>query len=348
MVGNVNSLRRVTSADVARRAGVSTSAVSYALNGRPGVSDETRERIYAAAQDLGWRPNSAARALTGARAGLVGLVVQRPARSLGAEAFYIDLIAGLQSGLQAQHVGLSLLVASSLEDELEIYREWTHDRRVDGVVLTDPRRDDARLGLLSSLGLPTVALGNHPSRPGDAPTVWIDDGAVTITLLEYLWALRHRSIARVSGPEEFEHTQRRTSAMETFLTERGVEMGEVIPSDYSEAQGAAAARYLLSRPTPPTAIVFDTDVRAVAGLGVAQEMRVRVPRDVSIVSFDDSAMARLVRPRLTAMSRDTIEFGERAANLLLRQIDSAEILASEPGPPVSLSVRESTAPPAVR
>ncbi|MBN8881052.1 MAG: LacI family DNA-binding transcriptional regulator, partial [Salana multivorans] len=79
---------RVTSADVAHRAGVSTSAVSYAFNGRPGISDETRARIHAAAKELGWRPNSAARALTGARAGLVGLVIKRPARSLGTEAFY--------------------------------------------------------------------------------------------------------------------------------------------------------------------------------------------------------------------------------------------------------------------
>ncbi|ROR96154.1 LacI family transcriptional regulator [Salana multivorans] len=338
----------MTSADVAHRAGVSTSAVSYAFNGRPGISDETRARIHAAAKELGWRPNSAARALTGARAGLVGLVIKRPARSLGTEAFYADLIAGLQAGLQEQHVALSLLVASDLEDELAIYREWTRDRRVDGVVLTDPRQGDARLDLLAALGLPAVVLGNHPSPPGQAPTVWIDDGAVTTSLLEYLWALGHRRIARVSGPEKYEHTLRRTNAMAAFLAERDAAPAEVIATDYSESEGAHAARYLLSRPAPPTAVVFDSDVLAVAGLGVAQEMGVRVPRDLSIASFDDSAMARLVRPRLTTMSRDTVEFGERAARLLLRQLDADGPVASEPGPVVTLSVRDSTAPPAAR
>lgn len=333
---------------MARRAGVSTSAVSYAFNGKPGISDETRVRIWAAAEELGWRPNSAARALTGARAGLVGLVIKRPARSLGTETFYADLIAGLQAGLQGKHVALSLLVASSLDEELAIYREWTRDRRVDGVVLTDPRLDDARLDLLVSLGLPAVLLGNHPSPPGRPPTVWIDDSAVATSLLEYLWALGHRTIARVSGPEKYEHTQRRTSAMAAFLANLGAPPGEVLATDYSESEGARATRYLLSRPSPPTAIVFDSDLLAVAGLGVAQEMGVRVPHDLSIVSFDDSAMARLVRPRLTTMSRDTVEFGERAARLLLRQIDSDEAVPSEPGPPVTLSVRDSTAPPGSR
>lgn len=338
----------MTSADVAHRAGVSTSAVSYALNGRPGVSDATRARIQAVAAELGWRPNSAARALSGARADLVGLVIKRPARSLGTEAFYADLIAGLQSGLQEQHVGLSLLVASNLEDELAIYREWTRDRRVDGVVLTDPRQDDARLELLSALGLPAVVLSNHPAPPGQAPTVWIDDGAVTSTLLEYLWALGHRRIARVSGPEKYEHTARRTAAMAAFLAERDAPAAQVVATDYSEGEGARATRHLLSRPEAPTAIVFDSDVLAVAGLGVAYEMGVSVPRDISIASFDDSAMARLVRPRLTTMSRDTVEFGERAARLLLRQIDTEGLVPSEQGPIVTLSVRDSTAPPTPR
>lgn len=336
---------RVTSADVALRAGVSTSAVSYALNDRPGVSAETRARIQAAAAELGWRPNSAARALSGARAGLVGLVIKRPARSLGTEAFYADLIAGLQSGLQGKHVALSLLVAQNLDDELAIYREWTRDRRVDGVVLTDPRRDDARLDLLAALRLPTVVLSNHPAPPGQPATVWIDDGAVTTTLLEYLWALGHRRIARVSGPEKYEHTARRTASMSAFLAERAAPPAEIVATDYSEGEGTRATRYLLSRPTPPTAIVFDSDVLAVAGLGVTYEMGVRVPHELSIASFDDSAMARLVRPRLTTMSRDTVEFGDRAARLLLRQIDSETPVASVPGPPVTLSVRDSTAPP---
>lgn len=337
--------RRVTSADVARRVGVSTSAVSYALNGRPGVSEETRERIHAVAAEMGWRPNTAARALSGARAGVVGLVLNRPARSLGSEAFFGDLVAGLQAGLQPSHVALSLLVATTAEEERAIYRDWARDRRVDGVLLTNPRRDDDRVELLQGLGLPAVVLGNHPMPAGGVPSVWIDDSAVTTTLMEYLWALGHRRIARVAGERELEHSERRAVAMSAFMKQHHAPPSDTLTTDYSAAEGAHATRYLLSRMVPPSAIVYDSDVLAVAGLGVAQEMGLEVPARLSIASFDDSTMAQLVRPRLTTMSRDTVEFGERAARLLLRQLDSPTPVPSEPGPPVTLTVRDSTAPP---
>ncbi|MEG8037231.1 substrate-binding domain-containing protein [Sphingomonas sp. LR61] len=116
-----------------------------------------------------------------------------------------------------------------------------------------------------------------------------------------------------------------------------------IPTDYSAEAGASATRTLLSRSSRPTAIVYDNDVLAVAGLGVASEMGVAVPTDVSIVSFDDSAMIQLVRPSITSLTRDTVELGQRAATLLRAQIDATAPLASRPGPPLTLSVRESTA-----
>lgn len=93
--------RRVTIADIALRAGVSKGAVSYALNGRPGISEVTRQRIRKIADDLGWYPNSAARALSGARAGACGLVLARPARTLAFEPFFMELIAGIETELLA-------------------------------------------------------------------------------------------------------------------------------------------------------------------------------------------------------------------------------------------------------
>lgn len=199
-----------------------------------------------------------------------------------------------------------------------------------------------------SLGLPAVVMGSHPAEPGRTPSVWIDDAVVTTQLLEYLWALGHRRLAHVAGPGAYEHTARRTAALDDFARARGLDDAETITTDFSAADGADATRHLLSRPHPPTAIVYDSDVLAVAGLGVAQEMGVAVPAELSIVSFDDSVMARLVRPALTTLTRDTVEFAEAAVGLLLRQIDASEPLPSEPGPRVTLTVRDSTAPPARR
>ena len=325
---------------------MSISAVSFALNGRPGVSDATRERVRQAARELDWRPHTAARALGGARAGTIGFVLNRPARTLGTESFFGDLISGIQLGLTGTHIGMTLLVARDAEEELETYRDWWRGHRVDGVVVIDPRRDDDRLTLLAELGMPSVVVGSHPTPAGSAPSVWIDDSDATDTVLRYLRALGHRRIAHVSGPPEFEHTALRIERVRAFAdTAADADVDdrtESVPTDYSAQAGAAATRRLLSGTRRPTAIVFDNDVLAVAGLGVASEMGVRVPQDVSIVSFDDSAMIRLVRPAITSLTRDTVELGQRAAVLLREQIEADAPLPSRPGPELTLSVREST------
>lgn len=334
---------RITIADIAARAGVSTSAVSFALNDKPGVSPETRARILSIARDLRWRPHSAARALSGSRAGSIGLVLNRPARTLGTESFFSDLISGIQVALTGSHIGMNLTVARSVDDEIDTYRDWWSGHRVDGVLLIDPRTDDPRLDVLEQIGLPTVVVGSVPSPENTWPTVWLDDADATGTVLRYLHALGHRRIGHVAGPTHFEHTVLRIQALQEFAATAPLQSARSLPTDYSAAAGAAATRTLLSQPERPTAIIFDNDILAVAGLGVAAEMGVAVPQEVSIVSFDDSTMAQLVRPALTSLTRDTVGLGEHAARLLLRQLDSAERLPSQPGPPLTLSVRASTA-----
>ncbi|WP_439690409.1 LacI family DNA-binding transcriptional regulator [Curtobacterium sp. SP.BCp] len=334
--------RRTTIADIAARAGVSISAVSFALNDRPGVSPETRLRVQQIARELDWQPHTAARALGGAKAGSIGFVLNRPARTLGTESFFGDLISGIQLGLAGSHVGMNLLVARDADEELATYRDWWRGHRVDGVIVIDPRRDDPRLALLAELGMPTVVVGSHPSPAGSAPSVWIDDSDATDTVLRYLLALGHRRIAHVAGRPEYEHTAMRIERVRSFAVAGDLEDAVSVPTDYSAEAGARATRELLSRRDRPTAIIYDNDVLAVAGLGVASEMGVHVPGDVSIVSFDDSAMVRLVRPAITSLTRDTVELGQRAATLLRAQIDATEPLASLPGPALTLSVREST------
>ena len=336
------SKRRTTIADIAARAGVSISAVSFALNDRPGVSVETRRRVLEIARELDWQPHTAARALGGARAGSIGFVLNRPARTLGTESFFGDLISGIQLGLAGTHVGMTLLVARDADEELATYRDWWRGHRVDGVIVIDPRRADERLTLLAELGMPAVVVGSHPTPEGTAPSVWIDDSNATDTVLRYLHALGHRHIAHVSGRPEFEHTAMRVERLRAFAAAAGLERTVSVPTDYSADEGARATRTLLSHPDRPTAIVYDNDVLAVAGLGVASEMGVAVPTDVSIVSFDDSAMVRLVRPAVTSLTRDTVELGQRAAVLLREQIDTGTVLPSRPGPPLTLSVRDST------
>jgi DNA-binding LacI/PurR family transcriptional regulator len=335
-------MKRPTIADIARRAGVSKGAVSYALNGRPGVSAATRRRIIEIAAEIGWQPSSAARALSDGRADVLGLVVDRPARTLGLEPFFMQLISGIEGALAARSIGLLLQMTEDQRTELEIYRRWWAQRRVDGVILVDLRLDDPRVRLLEELRLPAVVIGG-PEGVGGLPAVWSDDGEAIRAVVEYLAALGHRSIARVAGPATLRHTELRTKVMDEVAAELGAET-VTLYTDYSGEEGAAATRTLLARRSRPTAIVYDNDVMAVAGAAVAQEMGVVVPDRLSIVAWDDSPLCRLVHPRMSAVSRDIAAYGAHAVECLLDVIAGREVTGFQDATPKFVP-RGSTAPP---
>lgn len=337
------SVKRPTIADIARRAGVSKVAVSYALNDRPGVSAAKRAAIKAIAEEIGWRPNSAARALSRARALSVGLTLCRPARILGVEPFFMELISGIEGELSGRSYALMLQVASTPEEELEVYRRWSGEGRVDGVILVDLRFGDPRVAALRELGLPAVVIG-HPSESGPLAAVWSDDAAPVRETVEYLAALGHRRIARVAGLPELVHTVLRDRAFSAACAELGVDRHAVMHTDYTGAEGARATRRLVSAPDRPTAIVYDNDIMAVAGMSAARELRLDVPGDLSIVAWDDSPLSQVVRPALSALTRDIPAYGARAARTLLALIAGEEAAGSEE-PAARLVPRGSTAPP---
>ncbi|GGT23784.1 LacI family transcriptional regulator [Streptomyces chromofuscus] len=308
--------------DIARRAGVSESAVSFALNGRPGVSEATRARVRRVAEELGWRPSTAARALSGEGAATVGLVLARPAHTLGVDSFFLQLVSGIQEVLAERHLGLLFQVAEDLADECAVYRRWWAEHRVDGVLVVDPRTDDPRPDLLDELGLPAVVIGGAPDErhPG-LSTVWADDGAAMASVVGELYALGHRRVVHIAGLAGLAHTQRRIRTLRAEAERRGLTEVRSVTTDYSDAEGAAVTRRVLSGAAPPTALIYDNDVMAVAGVAAATELGFGVPGDVSVVAWEDSALCRMVKPWLSALSRDTVGFGRTAAQELTSLLD---------------------------
>jgi len=331
---------RPTIADVARAAGVSIAVASYALNGRSGLSTATRERVLRVADELGWRPSAAARSVrAGPRA--VGLAVTGEPGTLARATAFLDFLTAAADGLRAAGLSLDVQVAASAEATADLYRTWRAERRFDVLVVPDLLTEDLRLDVLRWTRAPAVLLGPHGAVEGMA-AVCLDEAGAGTGLAGYLVALGHERVAAVTAPLRVQATQVRLAALRGVVGARG---GVLVHRETNATpEGAAAVtRVLLTEPAPPSAIVYDTDQMALAGLDVARRLGVEVPWELSIVAGCDSELCRLATPAVTALPMPMADLGAataRAVLALLRgEVDVAEVV-----PTGALAVRGSTGP----
>jgi transcriptional regulator, LacI family len=332
---------RITIADVARRAGVSKGSVSFALNDRPGIAAETRERILGVAREMGWRPSLRGRSLSVGKSFACGLVIGRSVDVIAADPFFPSFIAGIQDEFSLAGQVLVLAVVPPGGDEESAYRDLADQKRVDGIVLTDLRVGDERIALATALGLAAVTLG-EPDVVSPFSSVSVDDRIGIREAVRHVRGLGHTRIAHVAGPATMLHSVRRRDAFESAMREARLEP-LVETTDFSAREGAQATEALLARPDRPTAIVYSNDHMAVAGLGVASRLGLVVPDDLSIVGFDDTDLGRHLHPALTSVATDSREWGAVAARTLLAAIAGDGPVHLELAEP-RLAVRESTGP----
>ncbi|BCW43556.1 LacI family DNA-binding transcriptional regulator [Arthrobacter sp. StoSoilB5] len=332
----------VTINDVANAAGVSKGAVSYALNGQPGVSEGTRTRILQVAKELGWKPSLRAKGLSSSKAYALGLVVARDAKLLSTDPFFPAFIAGIETTLVRHEYTLVLSIASGPEAEEKSYRKLVEDGRVDGVILTDMRNNDSRIALLGELELPAVTL-NRPDTRSPFPAVCMDDTDGITSAVKHLISLGHTRIAHVGGPQPYVHSRSRHGAWARTLESAGLGTDLFIEADFTAAGGAAATESLLSRPNRPTAIVYANDLMAIAGQSLAQTRGFNVPEDLSVTGYDNTEITQYLNPPLTTISTDPLLWGQTAAQLLLNRLNGTpaeDILLQAP----RLLIRGSTGP----
>ncbi|MEU8221530.1 LacI family DNA-binding transcriptional regulator [Kribbella sp. NPDC048915] len=335
-------MSRVTIKEIARRCGVSPGAVSYALNNRPGVSEATRARVLRVAAEMEWVPNRAARQLSAARSETFGLILARSAQTLVEEPYFMGFVGGVESVLAQQSYALALQVVANLGEEIATYRKWVAEGRVDGVIVVDPRVSDPRIPVLRKLGLPAVLVGD-PALADRMPCVWIDSTAAMDAALDHVASLGHRVIARVAGPPEFGDVWIRDQAYDAAAQCLGL-TAWTQHTDYSAVHGADATREVLEVVPRPTAILYDNDLMAVAGLAVVQALDLHVPDDVTLVAWDDSPLCRITHPRLTALSNNVVGYGAEVTRRLLDVLAGATPQAHLYATP-TLRIRGSSGPP---
>lgn len=262
--------------------------------------------------------------------GVVGMVLARPARMLGLEAFFMELVAGIEETLPAAGMSLLLHVVPDSEAEVAAWRRWAAGGMVDAFVVVDYLQDDFRVATLQELGLPAVMVGGPERLP--ISSVFVDDEAGARDAVARLHGLGHRRLARVSGPTRLRHTVVRTAAMADECAARDMTC-QVVEADYTERSGREATAAFLAAAEPPTAIVYDNDVMAAAGLAVATELGRAVPDELSLVAWDDSPLCRLTTPQLSVVAVDVHALGEQVGRAVLDGVAGGPPTTHRASPP---------------
>ncbi|MCA1220778.1 LacI family DNA-binding transcriptional regulator [Streptomyces sp. 8L] len=314
--------RRVTITDVARYAGVSTSAVSKVLRNAYGVSDAMRERVREAMEALDYRPHAAARGMRG-RTYTIGVLLDNLRN-----AFFADILDGVGERLRGTDYQMLLGAAGfGAEDQTKLARAMV-DRQMDGLILIGPGFARKEVAAVAAT-VPTVVIGHHDTADVYDSVVDADaEGAGLV--VDHLVGLGHRRIALTSAHGNDagwsgtpERVQRR--GYEDAMRRHGLaEYARVATTAYSEEGGYLAGMELLSGTSRPTAVFAGADVAAMGVFRAAYELGLRVPRDVSLAGYNNTAVAALAPVRLTSVDQAGELMGATAARLLLERIEGRE------------------------
>lgn len=326
--------------DVAMRAGCSVATASRALNGHPTVGPAEKQRVLAAASQLGYVPNNSARALRSQNTRLVGVVI--PTLD---HAIYAKMVSGLQERL-GQH-GKSVIISTS-DYDLEQERDQAKlliGRGVETIVLVGLEHHPETLEHLRRAGVATLYTYTCELGTGDA-AVGFDNRHAGAMVATFLIGLGHRRFGMIAGITRGNDraTQRRDGYL-AKLSEAGVASKDVIvlEAPYKIDSGAAAMRSLMQTYPRPTAVFCGSDILAVGAVKYCHSAGVAVPDDVSLVGFDNLEIAELVTPELTTVNVPAREMGEAAADALFR-LGKKEERAIITELPTRLIVRGSTGP----
>lgn len=322
---------------VADRANVSIATVSRTINRFPTVNPKMAKRVWDAIRELGYFPNTQARALGSGRSGIFGLVVSDITNP-----FFPELIQGFED--VAVKGGYEILVSSTNYDpaRMEMCIRRMLERKAEGVAVMTFGIDQPMIEQLVKRNVPLVFVDVGPDRPA-VSLLRVDYHRGIRQGVQHLAALGHRNIAFISGPPDQHSARARIDAFSTSLAECGIPLRQewLVTGDHTMEGGIRGMEDILSRPNRPTAIMCSNDMTATGVLHTAYRAGIRIPEDLSVIGFDDIQMARIMIPPLTSVLMSRIDLATAAVNAL-RAHAEAKSPRREYAIETQLVVREST------
>ncbi|MFC5473612.1 LacI family DNA-binding transcriptional regulator [Paraherbaspirillum soli] len=328
-----------TMKQVAEKSGVSTTTVSHVINNTRVVSEDVRQRVLTVIQEMRYVPSAVARSLKNDRTNTIGMMIPN-----NSNPYFAEVIQGIEDA--SFKLGYNIILCNSYDDprkQLEYIRVLM-EKRIDGLILVSSGSDSELTRLLADEQLPKVLVDREVTGIA-ADFIEADHEQGGYLATKYLLDLGHRDIACVSGPKDLLPSRDRVTGYLRALREAGVNlhMSWLVHSDFTSQGGYTATQQLLALPNRPSAVFFGNDLMAIGGICAATEAGVRIPADLTVMGYDDIALASFSNPPLTTIAQPKHEIGELTARILVDRIMNEHLPLRRELLQPTLIVRKSTA-----
>lgn len=333
----------VTIIDVAREANVSPSTVSRVIADHPRISVKTKKKVREVMERLQYYPNFQARNLAARSTQTIGVVMANSATLAFQNPFFPEVIRGICTKAHACQLGIYLSTGGTEEEIFQEVVAMVQGRKVDGLILLYSRVDDKTLNYLRDMNFPFTIVGRPYEYEDQIDFVDNDNRKIAQDVVDYLVELNHKSIAFIGGDLKFVVSSDRLEGYQAALARHELMYQDrYFIHDFTfEQDGKEAIRQLMTQESPPTALVAHDDSVAYEIIRFLEELEIRVPEDVSIISFNNHALSEHVKPPLTSVDIHIFELGIQATELLLDRIKQPEREAVHQFVDTTLIVRDS-------
>ena len=316
----------VTIKDVAKIANVAPSTVSRVIANSSRISEKTKKRVREVMDELGYHPNFIARSLASHSTRAIGLVMPSSSDAVFQNPFFPTVLTGLSEGAHAKQYALHMTTGKTDDEIYDGVVALVQGGRVDGVVLLYSKVEDRVISYLKKRDFPFFVIGKPFKDDENINYVDNDNFKAGKEVTEHLIQLGHDRIAFIGGNLDLVVTVERIEGYEKALRNSGIKLVDeyIINDEFLQESGQDAVEVLLSLDQPPSALVVADDLMALGVLNKLDEMGIEVPKDISIVSFNNVLIAEMARPPLTSVNINIFDLGFQAAKNLIQKIENPE------------------------
>jgi DNA-binding LacI/PurR family transcriptional regulator len=340
----------VTIKDVAKLADVAPSTVSRVIANSSRISEKTKKKVRDAMEQLGYHPNFIARSLASQTTKAIGLVMPSSTDKVFQNPFFPIVLSGISEAANERRYALHMTTGKTEDEIFDGVVDMVQGGRVDGVVLLDSKVEDRILSYLQQRKFPFVVIGKPFKHVEEITHVDNDNYRAAKEITEYLITLGHEAIAFIGGKLNLVVTVERLLGYEKAIKDAFLPLQSeyIIHEEFLREGGQEAVRELMSLKRPPTALVVADDLMALGVLNTLDEMGIKVPDEISIISFNNVLLAEMSKPPLTSVDIGIFELGFEAAKSLMQKIENPKEPIKRIIIPYELVIRQSCEMPAAK